>query len=121
MVEMKKSKGRIAQMMDRIRGEQDETKPKRKGIFSKWWMRGESGTRLVVEFATAYAVVKVLLPLRLVVSVWGSPWFARWTVAPFSNMVKGFFRRPKSVGTGAMGAGVNAAGTKASNGKNITK
>lgn len=118
---MKKSKGRIAQMMDRIRGEQDETKPKRKGMFSRWWMRGESGTRLVVEFATAYAVVKVLLPLRLLVSVWGSPWFARWTVVPFSNMVKGFFRRPKSVGTGATAAGVNAAGTKASDGMNVTK
>ncbi|KAF7504784.1 hypothetical protein GJ744_001717 [Endocarpon pusillum] len=112
--EMKRSKARIAQMMDRIRGEQDETKPQRRGIFSKWWVRGESGTRLVVEFATAYAVVKVLLPLRLVVSVWGSPWFARWTVVPFSNMVKGFFRRPKSVGTGA-------AGTKACDGKNVTK
>ncbi len=120
-VEMKKSKGRVATIMDRIRGEQDETKPKRKGIFSKWWIRGESGTRLVVEFATAYAVVKMLLPLRLVVSVWGAPWFARWTVVPFSNMIKGYFRRPKPVGKGATRAGLSAAGTKASNGKNASK
>jgi Hypothetical protein FLILHELTA len=54
----------------------------------KWWNRGEGGTRLVVEFATAYAVTKSLLPLRLVLSVWGAPWFARWTVVPMGNAVK---------------------------------
>ncbi len=54
----------------------------------KWWNRGEGGTRLVVEFATAYAVTKALLPFRLVLSVWGAPWFARWTVVPVGNAVK---------------------------------
>lgn len=57
----------------------------------KWWNRGEGGTRLVVEFATAYAVTKALLPLRLVLSVWGAPWFARWTVVPASNAFKKLF------------------------------
>jgi hypothetical protein len=59
---------------------------KSKGL--KWWNRGEGGTRLVVEFATAYAVTKALLPLRIVLSVWGAPWFAKWTVVPVGNAVK---------------------------------
>jgi len=60
----------------------------------KWWSRGEGGTRLVIEFATAYAVVKALMPLRIVVSIWGAPWFARWTVIPMSNLL---FRRGRDV------------------------
>ena len=71
-----------------------------RGRISKWWGRGETGTRLVVEFATAYALVKALLPFRLFISVWGAAWFARWTVVPFTNMIKGVFRKPKAVGTG---------------------
>ena len=97
-------------------------KGKGRGRTSKWWGRGETGTRLVVEFATAYAVVKALLPLRLVFSVWAAPWFARWTVVPFGNMVKGLFSaRSKQVGTGAAAAGANAVGTKAANAEKITK
>jgi hypothetical protein len=57
----------------------------------KWWNRGEGGMRWVVEFATAYAVVKALLPLRIVISVWGAPWFARWTVIPVSKAFKKLF------------------------------
>lgn len=92
------------------------------GRISRWWNRGETGTRLVVEFATAYAVVKALLPLRLLLSVWGAPWFARWTVVPFNNIVKGLFRRgPKKVGTGTTTAGVNAANSKTAKGENINK
>lgn len=80
----------------------------------KWMGRGEGGVRLVVELATAYAVTKALLPLRLVVSVWGTPWFARWTVLPVTNTITRFWRRKgatkaaasPAAGTGATGAGV---------------
>ena len=85
----------------------------------RWFGRGESGVRVVVEFATAWAVVKALLPLRLVVSVWATPWFARWTVLPIAGRVQGLFgrwvgKKGKSVvaqpaavaGTGAVGGGV---------------
>jgi len=47
----------------------------------------------VVEFATAYALVKVLLPLRILLSVWGSPWFASFAVIPIGNATKSVFRR----------------------------
>lgn len=62
---------------------------------SKWFNRGEDATRWVVEFATAYAVVKVLLPFRILISVWGSPWFARLAVIPIGNVTRSLFRRTK--------------------------
>lgn len=40
---------------------------------------GESnnmGKRIVLEVATAYVVTKILLPVRIAVCVWGTPWFA---------------------------------------------
>lgn len=81
------------------------------GRSGKWWGRGEKGVRLVVEVATAYAVTKALLPLRLALSVWGTPWFARWTVLPVMGL---FGRGPKGAGVGAGVVGRSpAAGTNA--------
>ncbi|KAL2350617.1 hypothetical protein BJ546DRAFT_923472 [Cryomyces antarcticus] len=82
-----------------------------------WWGRGEGGVRLVAEVATAWAITKALLPARLVLSVWATPWFARWTVIPVVNGVKAVFRRGASkavpsgaAGTGALGAGAAGQG-----------
>lgn len=78
---------------------------------ARWWGRGEKGVRIVVELATAYAITKALLPLRLVGSVWATPWFARWTVLPVTRWLGGLFRRGKAkktvdaAGTGAVGGG----------------
>jgi hypothetical protein len=55
----------------------------------KRWHVGESGGRILVEVATAYAVTKVLLPVRILVSVWGTPWFARVVLGG----VRGIFGR----------------------------
>lgn len=70
------------------------------------------------RFATAYAITKALLPVRLVFSVWATPWFARVAVAPATNGFGRLFRRNGKVaastsasaaaGTGAVGAGVVA-------------
>ena len=81
----------------------------------RWFGRGETGTRVVVELATAYAVTKALLPLRLVLSVWGTPWFATWTVLPVTRRLTGMFRGKKAVsavttGSAAAGTGATAAG-----------
>jgi Hypothetical protein FLILHELTA len=46
---------------------------------SKVWNKSEDAGRLLVEVATAYAIVKVFLPLRIVLSVWWAPAFARFT------------------------------------------
>jgi len=59
------------------------------GETEKRWHVGEAGGRILVEVATAYAITKVLLPARILVSVWGTPWFARVVL----GRVKGVFGR----------------------------
>lgn len=44
-----------------------------------------SGTRVVLEVATAYAITKVLLPVRILGSVWATPWFARRVLGVFKR------------------------------------
>ena len=46
--------------------------------------------RVVVEVALAWAITKVLLPARLVVSVWATPWFAG-----VMGRAAGIFRRKR--------------------------
>ena len=46
----------------------------------------ESGGRLLVEVATAYAIVKALVPVRLFVSALWAPWFARQVLARASRI-----------------------------------
>lgn len=40
------------------------------------WQSGEQKYRIVVEVALAYAITKALLPIRIIGSVWATPWFA---------------------------------------------
>jgi hypothetical protein len=42
----------------------------------------------------AYAIVKAILPLRIALSLWATPWFARVFVVPVTRV----FRRRKDVG-----------------------
>ena len=79
----------------------------------RWFGRGESGVRIVVELATAYTIVKLLLPLRLLISVWLTPWFARWTVLPLMGRVQGLLLRTSSAKGGAIAVASPAAGTNA--------
>ena len=50
------------------------------------WGVGESGGRILVEVATAYAITKVFLPARILVSVWGTPWFAKAVLGRFGGL-----------------------------------
>lgn len=44
-------------------------------VMSRW--EGSDGKyRIVVEVALAYAITKALLPARIMVSLWATPWFA---------------------------------------------
>ena len=49
-----------------------------------------------VRFATAYAITKALLPLRLIVSVSATPWFARVAIVPSTNLIRRIFTRRKN-------------------------
>ncbi|CAH0058898.1 unnamed protein product [Clonostachys solani] len=40
------------------------------------WQSGDQKYKILVEVALAYALTKVLLPVRIIGSVWATPWFA---------------------------------------------
>ena len=40
------------------------------------WENSEGRYKLLADVALAWAITKALLPLRIVVSVWATPWFA---------------------------------------------
>ena len=40
------------------------------------WQSGDGRYKVVVEVALAYAITKALLPIRIIGSVWATPWFA---------------------------------------------
>ena len=42
--------------------------------------------RLIISGALSYALVKILAPVRILVSLWGAPYVARWMVIPFRNL-----------------------------------
>jgi hypothetical protein len=82
---------------------------------AKLWNISEGGSRIVVEVATAYAITKVLLPLRLILSVWGTPWFARIVVGRFGTVMgrmgsRLFGKRRKVNGNGSPAAGTGSTG-----------
>lgn len=58
---------------------------------------GDDETRYIFEGAAAYAVVKVMLPLRIGLSLWLMPAFARRVVVPVTNL----FRRKKAAAVGS--------------------
>ncbi|KAJ5524570.1 hypothetical protein N7494_011220 [Penicillium frequentans] len=47
-----------------------------------------AGVRLVLEFATAYAITKALLPVRIAASACATPWFARVILNPTTKAAK---------------------------------
>lgn len=49
---------------------------------------GGGAPRIVVELAAAYAVTKMLLPVRLAASVGMTPWFARAVLLPVLGVVR---------------------------------
>ena len=81
------------------------------GKREKIWNVSESASRFLVEVATAYAITKAMLPARLVLSVWGTPWFARVVIGRLGGAIRKVFGRKKAVGSAvAPAAGTGASG-----------
>ncbi|KAF8540330.1 hypothetical protein BDD12DRAFT_880592 [Trichophaea hybrida] len=57
------------------------------------WFEGDKGARMLLELGTAYAVVKVAMPVRMAVSIAAAPWFARWAVEPVRDAGRRMWRR----------------------------
>jgi len=80
-----------------------------KAEVEKQWHVGQSSSRILVEVATAYAITKVFLPARILVSVWATPWFARVVVGRVGGGVGRWFSKGGNSAmktTTGMGAGV---------------
>lgn len=61
------------------------------------WNVGADGMKILMEVGTAWAVVKLLLPVRLVGCVWLTPWFARAFVLPVTRVMGKLTGKSKSV------------------------
>lgn len=59
---------------------------------SKVWNKNEGRGRLLVEVATAYAIVKALVPLRLFLSALWAPWFATRVLSPVKRALRGLLK-----------------------------
>lgn len=75
----------------------------------KRWHVSGSSSRILVEVATAYAITKVFLPARILLSVWATPWFARVVVGRIGGGVGRLFsnkgvKGSATAGTVAVGA-----------------
>jgi len=78
----------------------------------KRWRVGEQGSRILIEVATAYAITKVFLPARIVLSVWGTPWFARVFVGRFTGLFRGVKGGSATTALGASAGGVGGGAGK---------
>ncbi|KAK1243818.1 hypothetical protein MKX08_001956 [Trichoderma sp. CBMAI-0020] len=52
------------------------------------WHNGEQKYKILVEVALAYAITKALLPIRIIGSVWATPWFANVLVRAKSKLTR---------------------------------
>ncbi|UKZ70439.1 uncharacterized protein TrAtP1_011419 [Trichoderma atroviride] len=52
------------------------------------WHNGEQKYKILVEVALAYAITKALLPIRIIGSVWATPWFANLLVRAKSKLMR---------------------------------
>jgi len=60
------------------------------------WGVSEGSSRILVEVATAYAITKVFLPARILLSVWATPWFARVVIGRIGGGIGKIFGRGKA-------------------------
>ncbi|KAF9178196.1 hypothetical protein BGZ51_008031 [Haplosporangium sp. Z 767] len=58
--------------------------------YYNWSLEGTDGARVMLNMATSYALVKALLPLRLALCVWMTPWTATRIVSPIMNIWRRF-------------------------------
>ncbi|KAI5957538.1 hypothetical protein KGF57_003232 [Candida theae] len=65
-----------------------------------WSFNTSDKLSVIMEGAYAFTIVKLFLPVRVVISLWGMPWFAKWFVLPITNLFGNWkkLRRAKKEG-----------------------
>lgn len=69
-------------------GQDEESRPQVEDAMDAW-RSGDPKYKILVEVALAYAITKALLPIRLIGSVWATPWCAN----TFMRIRKSFTRK----------------------------
>lgn len=86
----------------------------------KRWHISQYSSRILVEVATAYAITKVFLPVRILCSVWATPWFARVVVGRVGGGVGRWFGGAgRGVSSGLRNAAEKGGGVVGKNGNPI--
>ncbi|KAK9456995.1 hypothetical protein V1511DRAFT_495915 [Dipodascopsis uninucleata] len=60
-------------------------------------LSAEESAKMLLRGASAYAIVKASLPLRIMISIAATPWFARKSVIPLISLMKLMFKPRKVV------------------------
>lgn len=58
------------------------------------YTNGVDRHRLILSGAISYTIIKLLYPLRIIVSLWAAPYFGKWLLLPFQSLKK-FILKPK--------------------------
>ena len=82
-----------AEIEERTRAGNARTFEKKEDRVSNVWNTGEDVGRLVVEIGTAYAMVKFLLPLRIVLSAFWAPGFAKLCIVPLGRAARSMWSK----------------------------
>lgn len=53
---------------------------------SNWEINSKDKMQLIIEGAYAFSIVKFLIPIRVIISLYLMPWFAKWFVVPILNI-----------------------------------
>jgi len=62
------------------------------------WHINHASSKILIEVATAYAITKVFLPARILLSVWATPWFARVVIGRVGGGIGRWTWKGKTVG-----------------------
>jgi len=87
-------KGEVLESDER-NGEEGIQQQRIEQVEDRWGVSEGSG-RILVEVATAYAITKVFLPARILLSVWATPWFARVVLGNIAGGVRKIFGKAKA-------------------------
>ena len=63
-----------------------------------WSFNTSDKLAVIMEGAYAFTIVKLFLPVRVIISLWGMPWFAKWFVLPITNLFSNWKKLRKAKG-----------------------
>ncbi|KAK9461712.1 uncharacterized protein V1516DRAFT_672757 [Lipomyces oligophaga] len=72
----------------------------KKNIPNDSGLSAEQTSQLLIQGGTAYAIVKILLPLRVLLCVVATPWMVRHSIDPIKQFLKLYKAKPTQISSG---------------------